>query len=440
MKKLLTILFLLFTVTVKAQFTYPNLNVTNLIGIPQSASPSIGTSSSAIKYLIYNTTTSKVQVWNGTSWVDVTAGQTLSLGSPSGNIVLSGGGGNVSLTSVNLGSGYTGDANNSTLYANAGFYPYANTTGSTNYPAVSGTGIRAVSTAGSTGRIFEMNTGTTTDSLMYFRKGIGSGNYTPWMAIASRSWINSQLSSYVNTTGNQTGIAGDKTWSGFQTFSNNLIRDGAAATARTINFRTAGSPRFDMGVSNTAESGSNAGSDWILNRYSDGGGLLDQPLQVPRATGDVVITNKLNLTSTPTTSAGSYNFLTRNTSTGVVEVLPSAAFSSGTYIPTVTSVLNTGSFSTGKSHYVRIGNEVTVTTALTVTPTATGTTKVRFTLPTASAMTNADDLLGVLTVITNGSAGEVVCDVTNDAAEFDFEGVTGGVDCRLQAVFTYIVK
>lgn len=74
MRRILLFILTIMSISVKGQFTYPNLNVTNLIGIPQSASPSIGSSSSAIKYLIYNTTTSKVQVWNGTSWVDITAG------------------------------------------------------------------------------------------------------------------------------------------------------------------------------------------------------------------------------------------------------------------------------------------------------------------------------------------------------------------------------
>lgn len=78
MKKILTLLLFIFPAISFAQFSYPNLNVSNLLGVPQSASPSIGTATNTIKYLIYNTTTGTLQVYNGSTWVDVF---------PSGNYV-----------------------------------------------------------------------------------------------------------------------------------------------------------------------------------------------------------------------------------------------------------------------------------------------------------------------------------------------------------------
>lgn len=91
MKKLIILSLCLLTLGVKGQFTYPNMNVTNLLGIPQSASPSIGSASNAIKYLVYNTTTGTVQVYNGTTFTNVGGG----------------GGGSGTVTSITPAFGFT---------------------------------------------------------------------------------------------------------------------------------------------------------------------------------------------------------------------------------------------------------------------------------------------------------------------------------------------
>ena len=59
-------------------------------------------------------------------------------------------------------------------------------------------------------------------------------------------------------------------------------------------FRTGTSNRWTLGVSNAAEAGGNAGSDFQLNRYSDAGGWLANALGISRATGDVSIPAVLN--------------------------------------------------------------------------------------------------------------------------------------------------
>lgn len=66
---------------------------------------------------------------------------------------------------------------------------------------------------------------------------------------------------------------------------NQLIVDDAAATTRNVQFRTGGAYRWMIGANTTAESGSNVGSDFFLNRYADNSAYLDTPILVGRNTG-----------------------------------------------------------------------------------------------------------------------------------------------------------
>ena len=62
-----------------------------------------------------------------------------------------------------------------------------------------------------------------------------------------------------------------------------LTVTGAAATARGVVFQTANSSRWNMQASTTAESGSNAGSDYQITPYSDAGAILGGNFQIQRA-------------------------------------------------------------------------------------------------------------------------------------------------------------
>jgi hypothetical protein len=68
-----------------------------------------------------------------------------------------------------------------------------------------------------------------------------------------------------------------------------LLLDGDAAQSRIITYRTAGVQRFGLYTNNTAESGSNVGSDFAIRAYSDAGTLLSTPLFIKRSTGNVAI-------------------------------------------------------------------------------------------------------------------------------------------------------
>jgi hypothetical protein len=68
-----------------------------------------------------------------------------------------------------------------------------------------------------------------------------------------------------------------------------LVIDGDAGFNRLISYRTGAVQRFGLYVNNTAESGSNAGSDFAIRAYSDAGTLLTTPVFIKRSTGNVGI-------------------------------------------------------------------------------------------------------------------------------------------------------
>lgn len=60
--------------------------------------------------------------------------------------------------------------------------------------------------------------------------------------------------------------------------------DANVSVAKSISFRSDNSARINLEVSGT-ESGSNAGANLYINRYSDAGALIDTALQITRSTG-----------------------------------------------------------------------------------------------------------------------------------------------------------
>jgi hypothetical protein len=73
------------------------------------------------------------------------------------------------------------------------------------------------------------------------------------------------------------------------------VMDGDAGQSKIITFRTAGLQRWGLYSNNVAESGANAGSNFVLRRYNDAGTLLGTPLEVNRATGVTKIGEGLDL-------------------------------------------------------------------------------------------------------------------------------------------------
>lgn len=76
-------------------------------------------------------------------------------------------------------------------------------------------------------------------------------------------------------------------WFGSDTLAtSNIIRiNSAAGQARTIRFETASLPRWTITANATAETGGNAGSDFIIGRDDDSGTPIDTPFTILRSDG-----------------------------------------------------------------------------------------------------------------------------------------------------------
>jgi hypothetical protein len=98
-----------------------------------------------------------------------------------------------------------------------------------------------------------------------------------------------------------------------------MLLDGDAGQSKIITYRTAGLQRWGLYSNNIAESGSNAGSNFVLRRYSDAGTLLGTPLEVNRATGVTKIGEGLDLNGSvlnnfiPNTASTSANLTLNST-------------------------------------------------------------------------------------------------------------------------------
>jgi len=110
-----------------------------------------------------------------------------------------------------------------------------------------------------------------------------------------------------NTTiGQTTPVAGTFTSlkAGDGTGSVDVYVNGAAATQRSITFRTAGNRRWAATANNEAETGANAGSNFRISRYDDAGTVIDSPVAIERSTGAVTLANLALSSPLPVTSGG----------------------------------------------------------------------------------------------------------------------------------------
>jgi hypothetical protein len=77
--------------------------------------------------------------------------------------------------------------------------------------------------------------------------------------------------------------------------TNGFIMDTAAGTNRRFVFKTSGVDRWRVGVGAGAETGSDAGSDFVLQRFDDSGVSLGTPMSIVRSTGAISM-GTLNVT------------------------------------------------------------------------------------------------------------------------------------------------
>ena len=85
------------------------------------------------------------------------------------------------------------------------------------------------------------------------------------------------------TTLNSSGI--------FTNTQGNVLIDAAAGTAKNFTMRTSGNNRWALTSDSGTESGSNAGSNFVLSRFNDAGTFIDSPIQITRSNGILVFPN-----------------------------------------------------------------------------------------------------------------------------------------------------
>jgi len=73
---------------------------------------------------------------------------------------------------------------------------------------------------------------------------------------------------------------------------------GPQATLRQIYYYTNTFARWSEGADDIAEGGANTGSNWVLRRYTDAGGLLGTVMEIDRATGAVFIDGPVSVQDT----------------------------------------------------------------------------------------------------------------------------------------------
>lgn len=84
---------------------------------------------------------------------------------------------------------------------------------------------------------------------------------------------------------------------------NQVLISGAAATVRPFQLQTGGVARWQIDANATAETGSNAGSDFELWSYTDAGAQLTKVMSITRSTGVTTFTGAVTLGSNSITGS-----------------------------------------------------------------------------------------------------------------------------------------
>jgi hypothetical protein len=186
--------------------------------------------------------------------------------------------------------------------------------------------------------------------------------------------------------------------------------DANVSIAKSVSFRSDNSARFNIEVSGT-ESGSNAGANFFIRRYSDSGALLSTPLTIERSTGIATFS------STVVIGSGSSNKdLTIYGATGVGIEIYETTSGTGKRLQLTqdsTSTIYNATFGSGTNQHVfQVGG----TTELTIDATNSTFTN---NLIAASLRTKGDLLLEASNSINKWS----LYTFTDNSLRFNYNGV-----------------
>lgn len=191
------------------------------------------------------------------------------------------------------------------------------------------------------------------------------------------------------------------------------INASAAAQTGSVVFRTNASDRWKISKDNTAEGGADAGSDFVVNRYSDAGALLGAAVTITRSTGLTTLSSLSvsgtmtgDLTGNSSTATALQTARTINgvsfDGTGNVVVPAAAGTLTGTTLNATvvsSSLTSVGTIGTGvwqgsviSSTYIDAAIARLASPALTGTPTG----------PTAAVDTNTTQLATTAYVVGQG--------------------------------------
>lgn len=100
---------------------------------------------------------------------------------------------------------------------------------------------------------------------------------------------------------------------------------------------------------------------------------------------------------------------------------PIPVLDSGNYTPTFTAVANSGGLVAHESHWIRVGNVITGSGKVDVTPTAAGvSTVVGISLPVSSAFASIDDAEGVTATASLEQGGGLEADTANNRMQIRY--------------------
>ena len=119
----------------------------------------------------------------------------------------------------------------------------------------------------------------------------------------------------------------------------------------------------------------------------------------------------------------------------------STVVTSSTYTPTISNLTNCTA-SGNLSHWLRIGNEVTVWGTINPLATSIGECYLEISLPVASNLTNSLDCVGGSNIENNGpfTGGGITANNTTDMARLHFTAPSTTSSTTLNYSFTYTIK